>query len=590
MVTHRFDTWDSRVLECSVSPMSAASLTRRSKARTRRTPALIFSRTTFAKRASFAGAAFRGGATFAGTRFSDGATLATSFWQNASFLRASFADGALVGPLVIVGHAQFDGADFGADASLALSANSASFTGARFRGRSTIGVSWAEVSLDGTRFEDPTLIARDSRRLDGIVRAHAEFELRDGWAEPDGAQVEDVIKSACGFEAEALARGLIRFDPRHPELAEIDPEEQAWLLRICRQRRPHRTSRPRILSVREADLSSVTFADADLRACRFVGGHGLETLRVERSTFPVTPSGSRWTHRLTIADEHDWRSWRAEAQELPDWYSPPAKSPSCSEIAAVYRSLRKGLEDSKDEPGAADFYYGEMEMRRNASRLAVRSRPRVDSHTDEEEQPPPLGPRAKRREEQIRHEMSQVFGDGELQEMFAAFPTLPEFGRMRSAASHVRALGSAVASLVRAVSRAVLSLVRLASERLVLYLYWALSGYGLRASRSLIVLVVTIAAFSVAFSAVGFKPRPYPDRTSFTTEADRETYLSTHEPQGAPRLLEAATYSAGTATAIISGPEAALNETGRVLRVLLRIIGPILLGLTLLAIRGRVKR
>jgi hypothetical protein len=32
-------------------------------------------------------------------------------------------------------------------------------------------------------------------------------------------------------------------------------------------------------------------------------------------------------------------------------------------IQAVYRDLRKGREDAKDEPGAADFYYGEMEKR-----------------------------------------------------------------------------------------------------------------------------------------------------------------------------------------------------------------------------------
>jgi len=30
----------------------------------------------------------------------------------------------------------------------------------------------------------------------------------------------------------------------------------------------------------------------------------------------------------------------------------------------MYRSLRESLEDRTDEPGAADFYYGEMEMRR----------------------------------------------------------------------------------------------------------------------------------------------------------------------------------------------------------------------------------
>src|SRR5512132_3081652 len=39
-------------------------------------------------------------------------------------------------------------------------------------------------------------------------------------------------------------------------------------------------------------------------------------------------------------------------------------------IAGLYRALRKDYEDSKNEPGAADFYYGEMEMRRLASATA----------------------------------------------------------------------------------------------------------------------------------------------------------------------------------------------------------------------------
>jgi hypothetical protein len=34
------------------------------------------------------------------------------------------------------------------------------------------------------------------------------------------------------------------------------------------------------------------------------------------------------------------------------------------QIAALYRSLRKAREDNKDEAGAGDLYYGEMEMRR----------------------------------------------------------------------------------------------------------------------------------------------------------------------------------------------------------------------------------
>lgn len=34
----------------------------------------------------------------------------------------------------------------------------------------------------------------------------------------------------------------------------------------------------------------------------------------------------------------------------------------------MYRELRKGREDAKEELGAADFYYGEMAMRRQAAR------------------------------------------------------------------------------------------------------------------------------------------------------------------------------------------------------------------------------
>ncbi|NUU25958.1 MAG: hypothetical protein HOV68_31330 [Streptomycetaceae bacterium] len=40
-------------------------------------------------------------------------------------------------------------------------------------------------------------------------------------------------------------------------------------------------------------------------------------------------------------------------------------TPGPGDLAPVYRALRKAFEDAKNEPGATDFYYGEMEMRRN---------------------------------------------------------------------------------------------------------------------------------------------------------------------------------------------------------------------------------
>ncbi|WP_443075547.1 hypothetical protein [Streptomyces sp. NBC_01483] len=42
-----------------------------------------------------------------------------------------------------------------------------------------------------------------------------------------------------------------------------------------------------------------------------------------------------------------------------------ALTPDPEDVAAVCHQLRRAFEDAKNEPGAADFYYGEMEMRRH---------------------------------------------------------------------------------------------------------------------------------------------------------------------------------------------------------------------------------
>ncbi|WP_308076687.1 hypothetical protein [Streptomyces hydrogenans] len=54
------------------------------------------------------------------------------------------------------------------------------------------------------------------------------------------------------------------------------------------------------------------------------------------------------------------RRWRTGPHH-PD----PARTPDPDDVAALYRQLRKAFEDGKNEPGAADFYYGECEMRRH---------------------------------------------------------------------------------------------------------------------------------------------------------------------------------------------------------------------------------
>jgi hypothetical protein len=126
--------------------------------------------------------------------------------------------------------------------------------------------------------------------------------------------------------------------------------------------------------------------------------------------FDHTRRSLRYTPRRIVREERGMR-----------WPDPGPQLHSTIEfgdVAAVYRALRKALEDHKDEPSAADFYYGEMEMRRL---------------------------------------------------------TRPE--KRVSVAERLATVG----------------------ERSILTLYWLVAGYGLRASRALAALLVTIALFAVAF-------------------------------------------------------------------------------------------
>jgi len=103
-------------------------------------------------------------------------------------------------------------------------------------------------------------------------------------------------------------------------------------------------------------------------------------------------------------------------------------------------------------------------------------------------------------------------------------------------------------------------------ERVVLTAYWLVSGYGLRAWRALVWLAGITAALAGAFYLVGFLLPPKPD-----------TYWTS--------LLYAF-----RATLSLTDPEVTLTAWGKLLQAVLRLTGPVLLGLAILALRGRVKR
>jgi hypothetical protein len=297
-------------------------------------------------------------------------------------------------------------------------------------------------------------------------------------------------------------------------------------------------------------VAGLTVASVNLRACRFAGAHHLDQLRVEESDFADTPPGGRWTNRQTLAEEHHWRAAHshrdptstahghqgiarttraAPAGRKPGWYRPDLQPPpwlevelpSAAQVAALYRALRKGREDDKDEPGAADFYYGEMEMRRHAKREEVK---------------------AERRRGHERHWATA------------------------------------------------------ASEYAVLWLYWLASGYGLRAWRALVsfLVLLSVAAGLFAFTG-GFASSATASAASptATTRPASTTPPSPPTPTAATADTSfggAMVYSARTVIGLTRDPQPRLTRFGDAVQILLRILGPVLLGLAVLSVRGRVKR
>jgi uncharacterized protein YjbI with pentapeptide repeats len=457
----------------------------------------------FSQAALFGKAQFTMGANFEGAQFSSGPFPQAAwfgkaqFTMGANFEGAQFSQAAWFGEAQFSGDAQFGDAQFSGDAGFdkakferagtfgpLLAASSLSLNRATFEHDITIEVVGAELSCLGTRFaEAATLRLRRAQVvLDGAVFAKPSTVA----FAPDPFKQYDPV---AGREGETFGEGPV-----------AQAEGGRW-------------SRPRLLSLRGVDVATLTLSELDLAACLFQGAHHLDQLRIEGDRpFADTPAAwrlhlgrwwvpvwRRWSRRHTLAEEHYWRSedpspavpgrWSRLAQ--PAWHGPACQTPAWvaeqtgqqvqqlkpNRLAVLYRALRKAQEDSKDEPGAADFYYGEMEMRR-------RNRGR------------PL------------------------------------------------------------------------AERGILWLYWLVSGYGLRGLRALTCLVAVIVALAGLLQAIGFNG-------------------------GDPGFRDALIYAAQSTLSIASsnnGLTEHVSWAGEVLRIVLRLVGPVLLGLALLAVRNRVKR
>jgi uncharacterized protein YjbI with pentapeptide repeats len=322
----------------------------------------------------------------------------TTFQDGSYFGGATFQDGAWFGRAVFKGLADFRGATFQGLTEFTLAAfGEAWFNGARFEQARQLGplLVYDLLRLDGAYFAQLIQIEASSRGLScqrARFPAGVQFRLR-------GPQIvlDDADLSGPSILMGITALSGHRWDWRLQEVAlgvtHVTPmaEEVALALRpLLPQAEVELLARPRLLSVQGANVAGLTVSNVDLAECRFAGAHNLDRLRLESEvTFSPAPVRLPWDWRQVIAEERAWRAapskrqtprWRAARsnrwatpQSPPAWLHRPYGKEwpgvlPAGQIAGLYRALRKGREDAKDEPGAADFYYGEMEMRRHASR------------------------------------------------------------------------------------------------------------------------------------------------------------------------------------------------------------------------------
>lgn len=456
-----------------------------------------FIATTFRRHTSFdSGTRFEGSANFSWARFHDAWFSSSLFLQEASFHAATFEGLARFDGTIFRRSVHFSAASFEQARLLGpmVIRNELVLTEASFRRRVLVYASCATACCQGTQF------------LDGV-------HLQLSWAQ--------VVLDDAALAGPSLLSGS---QPSDEEVFSAIWERLAPPPRAERWR-------PRLLSLRRADVAGLTISNIDLRACRFAGAHNLDRLRIEgQSLFASTPRNWRWTRRQTLAEEHHWRSVSRsvrgrKGRTIPfrsktdiGWYQPDCRPPDWLyaeqldplQLAALYRTLRKGREDTKDEPGAADFYYGEMELRRHA--LVAEARRAWQGHS--------VG-------------------------QWIAFGT----------------------------------------EAIIVWLYWLLSGYGLRAWRAIAASGVTLLLFALLFSyGGGFDTSP-------TTRNATAGHVSTNTTQVVDTSLGGAVvFGARTAVGLGGEQQSALTRRGEILQIGLRVIVPVLLGLALLSIRGRIKR
>jgi hypothetical protein len=337
-------------------------------------------------------------------------------------------------------------------------------------------------------FAQRSIIARSSQsELDMVVPARDDWQPTEYEASVELKRPSDAVRQARKFRVDLAA-----------ELRSDAP-------------------RCRIKSLARGNLSELELIDVTLQECEFDAAAGLDKLRLDTGSFNWTPHWWRYgplTRRRYIEEERRWRLVHGHRRGSDSDGTQQLSCLPATTIAGIYREMRKGLEDSKNEPGAADFYYGEMEMRRLAARKPV----------------------------------------------------------------SVGARGGWSGWV----------------ERALLYGYWAVSGYGLRASRAIGLLAVVIFGSAALYTHPQFAvTTPPPAQIQAIDPKIGTVTYSPQVPETHLSFTTALEYSARESISLLqprSPSSISTHGPGTLLDFTLRLVGPVLLAFAVLALRARTKR
>lgn len=491
-----------------------------------------FSSATFAKFANFTDVTFTGNAAFEDVKFSGVAEFRrATFTQDVAYTNGEFTGEAGFREATFAGNAGFRDATFVEDANFgggSKFAGTAGFNGAKFKKDARFD----EVTFAGNaRFSEAEfcgyagfVAATFVGDVDfGGSRGSDSSRLSFGQSHWKSARVVGTnISAGIVSFADAVIDEAVRFDItcRKADLTRLQARKRLHLVvdgaavdcpsaefgtgsRI--EGSTYSGAKPsRIVSLSRAQLAGVTLSGMDLSGCRFGDADGVDRLVIDstnnlsawRSARGGWPARVR-AHRRMIADEiaHDTPHATGSAARAER-----VRGAAAGSVAETYRSLRKALEDNKDEAGAADFYYGEMEMRRLAA---------------------------------------------------------PRFS----------------------------------VERWLLTAYWAVSGYGLRAWRAVVGLVAVIGMAGLLFSFECLARETTTSVIDNVNLQDGNVNYVTSDEHGLA-WWQATLFAAKETVGLFRTNQTGITlvGVGNIVDLTVRILGPALIAVAVLAIRNRTKR